>query len=245
MKILRLESTGSTNTYVRERLGELEIPTLVWARGQTAGRGQRGNSWEAEPGKNLTCSVALRPSTVPARRQFSVSEGVALAVSDLLEEIWGIVAKVKWPNDIYVADRKIAGILIENAVMGESLLHSVAGIGLNVNQEQFLSDAPNPVSVKQLTGRSTPVEEVVLRLSAAIERRMSQCETPEGRERLHGEYMSRLWRGDGGLYRWRDTASGEEFEAAILSVAQMGHLTLRTADGDERTFAFKEVEARI
>lgn len=245
MNIERLETTESTNTYVRENLDRLTFPTLVWARSQTAGRGQRGNSWEAEPGKNLTCSVALRPATVPARSQFSVSESVALAVSDILDEMWGLPGKVKWPNDIYVADRKIAGILIENAVMGESLLHSVAGIGLNVNQRQFLSDAPNPVSVMQLTGRATPVEEVARRLASAIERRMAQIHTPEGRKRLHVEYMSRLWRGDGKLYPWRDTSDGGLFEAAIQSVAPMGHLTLRLAGGEERTFAFKEVEARI
>ena len=117
MKFLNLEETLSTNSYASARAAELEDWTVVSARRQTAGRGQRGNGWEAEEGKNLTFSVFFRPENFRARDQFALSEAVALAVVETLAGE-GIEARVKWPNDIYVGDRKICGILIEHAVMG-------------------------------------------------------------------------------------------------------------------------------
>ncbi len=151
MKILLLEETDSTNTYVSVHADSLDDMTLVAAHSQTAGRGQRGNSWESEPGRNICATLFHRPAGVPARVQFAVSEATALGVADMLAH-YGIEARVKWPNDVYVGDRKICGILIENAVAGCDLLHCRIGIGLNVNQTVFRSDAPNPVSMAMLLG---------------------------------------------------------------------------------------------
>ncbi len=160
MKILLLEETDSTNIYVSVHADSLDDMTLVAAHSQTAGRGQRGNSWESEPGRNICATLFHRPAGVPARVQFAVSEATALGVADMLAH-YGIEARVKWPNDVYVGDRKICGILIENAVAGCDLLHCRIGIGLNVNQTVFRSDAPNPVSMAMLLGAETPLSDAL------------------------------------------------------------------------------------
>lgn len=239
-----LETTPSTNTAAKQLLcrEHLAHGTVVYTRCQTAGRGQRGNSWEAAPGLNVTMSLILRPTGMPAAEQFYLSEAVALGVADVVEMLLDDVSHeevtVKWPNDIYVGDRKIAGILIENSLSGANIEWSVAGIGLNVNQREFLSDAPNPVSIFQLTGRSYPIEEAT---SLIAERILSRLEQP--RDELHAVYRSRLWRREG--YHSYATPEGREFEARIVDVAPTGHLTLATTEGPLPSFAFKEVAALL
>ena len=159
MRIEWLDECVSTNTQVTEYpLSEEGV--IVAARCQTGGRGQKGNSWEAQPGKNLTFSAMWKPRGIAAREQFSISEAVALAVVDFLEDA-GINAKVKWPNDIYVDDRKICGILIEHSVMGTEISRTIAGVGINVNQREFLSGAPNPVSMASIAGTEFPTERLL------------------------------------------------------------------------------------
>lgn len=238
-EIIAIPSTDSTNSWVAANRDSLPMPVLVYTRWQRAGRGQRGNSWESEPGKNLLASALFRPAGVEPRAQFCVSEAVALAVTDLLDH-YGVEAKVKWPNDIYVDDRKICGILIENAVMPGEILRSIAGIGINLNQERFLSDAPNPVSLTQITGEIYSVPVAAKLLAAALERRLEMIEGE--REELHREYMSRLWRGDGEAYLFYDRLRDERIMARIADVAPDGILTLESEDAGLRSFAFKEVE---
>lgn len=194
---------------------------------QTAGRGQRGNHWEAEPGKNITLSLMLRPEGIAANRQFEISEAVALGVADAVEELGVERVAVKWPNDIYVGDSKIAGILIENSLSGTAIARSIAGIGLNVNQTEFHSDAPNPVSLAQLTGRTFDIRALAQRMIDLILGRL-------GRDN-HEEYRRRLWRRKG-LWRWQ-TADGKQFTATIDDVLPDGHLCL----SGHAPFAFKEV----
>lgn len=200
----------------------------LMAREQTAGRGQRGNSWEAEPGKNITLSLMLRPEGIAATAQFAISEAVALGVADAVVELGVKEVAVKWPNDIYVGDRKIAGILIENSLNGPMISRSIAGIGLNVNQESFRSDAPNPVSIRQLTGREHDTEALARCMIALILGRLGQDN--------HAEYCSRLWRGKG-TWAWTTPADGTPFMAAIEGVMPDGHLCLT----GRAPFAFKEV----
>ena len=137
--------------------------TLVTADYQTAGRGQRGNSWESERGQNLLLALVARPAFLPAAAQFRLSQTVALAVADTVARYTDDVA-VKWPNDVYVGDRKICGMLIEHDLAGPAIARSVTGIGLNVNQTVFRSSAPNPVSLRQLCGRPLDREEVLCAL---------------------------------------------------------------------------------
>lgn len=243
MHYLILEEVDSTNSYVSRHASELSDFTFVTAHRQTAGRGQRGNSWEAEEGKNLTFTLYHRPAGIAARNQFAVSEATALAVVEYLAEE-GIEAKVKWPNDIYVGNRKIAGILIEHSILGRDIEHSRIGVGLNVNQTEFRSDAPNPVSMVQISGEERDLNRASAQLGVILERRLLYAATPAGREALHEEFLSKLWRGDGKAYPFRERESGREFSGRILTVASDGHLHL--ADGPAtRIYAFKEVEFLI
>ncbi len=239
-----LDSTPSTNGAARQLLAEQHVAhgTVVYTHCQTAGRGQRGNSWEAEPGANVTMSMILRPDGVAAAEQFFVSEAVALAVATVVAQAIGDDAsddvRVKWPNDIYVADRKIAGILIENSLQGTAIETSIAGIGLNVNQRVFESDAPNPVSLFQLTGRTYDVEQLIRSIAYEI---LENLERPMAE--IHAEYKQHLWRRDG--YHTYSTPGGTTFEACIADVAQSGMLRLQPAAGEPEWFAFKEVCAII
>lgn len=240
MRIEHLDEVDSTNAYIMRNVADLDAPVMVIAHTQTAGQGQRGNSWESEPGKNLTFSVFFRPENLPPMAQFSMSEAVALAVVDFLAS-HSIEAKVKWPNDIYVGDRKICGILIRHSVMGASVSYSVIGVGVDVNQTQFLSDAPNPVSMKQITGETYNLSVLEKEIADIMERRLEGIVDTESRNRLHEEFMMNLWRGDGKLHPFTDTATGENFMAKIEGIATHGPMSLRLSDDSLRTYAFKEV----
>lgn len=246
MKIIHLPETDSTNSWLARNLSDFEETVMVSTSGQTAGRGQRGNSWEAEPGANLLFSVLWRPENFPAISQFSISQAVALAIVDALHKVAAIDAKVKWPNDIYVGEKKISGILIENALSGRLLTRTIIGAGINVNQEEFLSDAPNPVSIFNITGEKTDIEELRRIIAEEMERNFSLVLTPEGREFIHSRFMSALWRGNGAEAPYRDVASDETFRAVIDSIESTGHLNLREISpvlNRMRRYAFKEVES--
>lgn len=242
MKYLLLEEVDSTNSYASVHAAELEDMTMILADSQTAGRGQRGNSWESAPGENLTFTLFCRPEGVAPREQFAISEATALAVADYLAAT-GIEAKVKWPNDIYVGDKKICGILIEHSLRGNFIEHSRIGVGININQTEFLSDAPNPVSVANVTGRRLDPGHQMVRVGSMLEARLKSAATPEGRESLHKEFLGRLWRGDGNAYPFRRRSDGMTFEGVIEDVDPAGPLIIRDADSGERqSYMFKEVE---
>lgn len=237
--IINIEECGSTNSRLAEIARESPHGTVVITSRQTAGRGQRGNSWEAEPGKNLTFSLLLKPDNLAAHDQFFISEAVALGITDALRNhLPDSSVTVKWPNDIYAGDKKICGILIENSLSGNVIGHSIAGIGINVNQRAFVSDAPNPVSAFILTGKELPLDTLLTEVLDAIHTRLAQPF-----DLRHRDYMDSLWRRDGGDYR--DTATGEEFHAVITGVAPTGHLSLLDTFGNTHTYAFKEVQALL
>lgn len=240
MNIITLEETASTNTALRA-MTDAPHATVVATRRQTAGRGQRGNTWESEPGMNLTFSILVRPTGIPPVRQMAISRAVSLAIVRWLDRCLpaGEEASIKWPNDIYVGDRKICGILIEHVLTSGRIDRTVIGAGININQALFRSDAPNPVSLMQLTGRTYPLdtmlEEVALDIVDLVE-----AEDHAGGTLTERDYMARLWRRDG-FHTYRDAAGC--FTAAIDSVAPDGTLTLRRPDGTTTAYAFKEVTA--
>jgi len=242
MNYLFIEETESTNSYCSSHEEELGEMTMVAAERQLCGRGQRGNSWEAAPGENLTFSIFCRPSGVEAREQFIISEATALGVVEYLASR-GIEAKVKWPNDIYVGDRKICGILIEHALTGSEISRSILGVGINVNQREFLSDAPNPESMARLTGLRYDIREEARAVGAEIEKLLEYAATPDGRAAIHNEFRHRMWRADGLPHPFRDRASGREFSGVISDVASDGFLSVEECgSGEIRRYAFKEVE---
>lgn len=244
MNRIHVDTCPSTMSYAAA-LPEAETPhgTVVTAREQTAGRGQRGNSWESEPGANLTFSLILRPQQWPAARQFELSMAVAVGVCRALRRALPPDAdvRVKWPNDIYAGNRKMVGILIENTISGSLITRSIAGIGINVNQTIFRSSAPNPVSMAQLAGHpydlDTLLASVVTEILHTAENALTAT-TP-----LADEYHTLLWRNDGKLHKWLDTATLRIFEASIERVDPAGPLILRLPDGTPRPYLFKQVAA--
>lgn len=235
--LIRLDTCASTNSHLATIARDAPHATVVTAVNQTSGRGQRGNTWEAAPGMNLTFSMLLRQPGIFARDQFLLSEAVALGIADTLRPLLpGHEVTVKWPNDIYVGDSKICGILIENSLSGPMIAHSIAGIGINVNQRRFVSDAPNPTSLAMLTGMTFDLDSLLDSVVAAISARLQQPHPDR-----HADFMESLWRRDRLCYR--DAATGEIFYAKIAAVAPSGLLSLIDDNARLRSYAFKEVRA--
>ena len=238
-QFIHLPHTGSTNQYLRdlvEATKTREEGTVIWADYQSAGKGQKGNTWESEEGKNLLFTLLLCPDCIEASDQFIISQMVSLAIIDVLSS-YSEGFSVKWPNDIYYNDKKIAGILIENDIAGRSIFSSFIGIGINVNQTQFLSDAPNPVSLVQIIGEDTSCE---MLLSKIIESIYYYYDIAiEGNfELIRKDYMSSLYRKDD-FYDFSD-ADGF-FSGKIKNVAPSGTLTITDQSGIDRNYEFKEV----
>lgn len=233
-----LESCTSTNRLLLEALDRGEtLPSgyTVYTSYQSRGYGQVGNSWEAEGGKNLLFSLLIHPTEVHALEQFFISEAIALAIAEYLDtEAYSV--SVKWPNDIYWRDKKICGILIENNLTGAYIKDCVIGVGLNLNQEVFHSDAPNPVSLKNITGKTYNIENVLRQILANFSRLLNLGYT--NRNALHTKYIERLFR-YGTPAGYKDSEG--EFTGTITAVEPDGHLHIKNSDGCDRRYAFKEV----
>ena len=237
-RILRVVETASTNSLLRELVikESLAEGSVVVADFQTAGRGQIGNTWESEAGKNLMFSLVLYPTCIPANRQFLISQIAALSVKEALD-LYADHITVKWPNDIYWKDKKICGMLIENDLSGHNLYCSIIGIGINLNQTVFRGDAPNPVSLFQIIGKEVDREEVLHRFLSIFYRYYLSL-LQEEHEDIRARYQSALYRREG--YHGYKDESGE-FEACIHDIESTGHLLLALRDGSIRRYAFKEV----
>lgn len=243
-RYILVHSTASTNSYLSRMAMMLPGGTVVHTPEQTAGRGQRGNSWESETGKNVLFSMLLKNPAVPVAEQFKISEAVSLAIVEVLEQ-YASGFSIKWPNDIYHGDKKVCGILIENSVMGSKINHAIVGAGINVNQTVFVSDAPNPVSLASILGREVPVEDALRKVCEAVERRCAfDTYTDATFTALHEDYLSKLYWNDGDLHPFT-LPDGTEFSARIADVEPAGMLVLECEDGECRTFAFKEVTFKL
>ena len=226
-KIVHIAQTNSTNQWLREQGGEEDM--VVWADYQTAGRGQGSNHWESERGKNLTFSMLIHPQGIPANRQFSISMAVSLAICEALGQHIGDLS-IKWPNDIYWRNGKICGILIENTLHGTMIRDCIIGVGLNVNQRTFLSDAPNPVSLWQICEYETDCELLLKGILRSFGKYLGQD--------VKEQYISMLYRRRG-FHPYADQQGA--FMAEIVDVEDDGHLLLRDDNGVQRRYAFKEV----
>jgi len=234
-----IENLPSTNSYAAMLLKNSNVAegTIIYTNFQSAGRGQAGNSWESEDGKNLLISIILYPTMIEPADQFLISMAVSLGISNFLDRhIKGSL--IKWPNDIYIKSDKIAGILIENTLIGNTIENSVAGIGLNVNQTSFISNAPNPVSLSQLTGQQYDLRECLMHLSDNINKRYQQL-IDRDYDSLRADYKSRLFRKDE-FCKWRDESG--VFTGRIVSVSPEGRLIIEKEGGTRYGYAFKEVE---
>jgi len=241
LNIIHLARTASTNTYLLGRAAELPDDTVVLTERQTAGRGQRGNAWESEPHKNLTFSQLFHRPPVPARQQFAISQAVSIAIARTLRNQLALPVTIKWPNDIYVGDGKLAGILIESSLAGTDIAYSVVGVGLNVNQTEFVSDAPNPVSLAMLTGRQYDRQAMLHSLCTACSKYVHELADAKFCENLRHDYLELLYRNDGHFHTFM-TPDGTRFQAAIEQVAPDGTLTLHRPDGTSTAYAFQQVK---
>lgn len=241
-QILWLKETDSTNNHLRRLLDKEQLPegSLVVTDFQTAGKGQVGNSWESEAGMNLMFSILLYPDFIPANRQFLISQIASLSVKETLDAYTDFI-QVKWPNDIYWKDRKICGMLIENDLSGQLLYCSIIGIGLNLNQSLFRSNAPNPISLTQITGKKYDREEVLNRFLRIFFQYYCLL-LQEKEEEVRTAYMQALYHGEG-YHRYRDGQG--QFEARIQAIEPTGHLILQLRDGEQRRYAFKEVATLV
>jgi len=240
-RIIHNERLGSTNDYALERIakGEAVEGDVIWTDEQTQGRGHGTSHWESEKGKNLTFSIIFSPRFIEPSKQFVITQMISLAIVRLLEKHLKKRVTIKWPNDIYVENGKIAGILIQNILSGNTIDYSVVGIGLNVNQEHFISDAPNPVSLFRFTGSETPPGELLDELLSITGGLYNKLHNPVFYSGLHELYLEHLFR-----YReWAEYDSGGKFfRAMITGISDYGQLKLQTVKGEEKLFGFKEIE---
>lgn len=235
---LELDEIDSTNNYLRRYrpLREVET-TLVTAEHQSAGRGAGENSWESERGKNLLFSIQWLPAALPAHHIFTLSEVLALAIRDALED-FAPGFTIKWPNDIYYQDWKVAGTLIENDLAGKNVSRAILGTGIDVNQTCFLSDAPNPRSLAQILGHEVERHEVLHGVMYHFDRYRRML-LNEQYDTLHNLYKERA-------YAWNALRTYQDdcgtFQASITDIEPDGHLILTDTEGTQRRYAFKEVK---
>lgn len=230
-----IQETASTNELLWKMLRENTLAEgfVVRTDFQTAGKGQIGNLWESESGKNLLFSMALFPQKIRPDQQFLISQLVSVSIKKVLDEYVDDVT-VKWPNDIYWKDKKLAGILIENSLQGRQIKFAVVGIGLNVNQTEFVSNAPNPISLRQIAGKRIARNSLLKKICQNIMDVYHHLDV----EKLQMEYADMLFRKDG-FHTFK--ADGELFQARIFAVHPDGRLELETIEGEYRSFYFKEV----
>ena len=253
--IIRLKEIDSTNRFLKERKEEQatkrltpeevmtspeETMTVAVADYQTAGKGQGTHTWEGEAGKNLLFSIEVHPGWVPVSRQFLLSEIGALAIKEALDT-YADGFSLKWPNDVYWNDQKISGTLIETTLDSHGIKRCIFGVGININQTQFLSDAPNPVSLAQIVGHEVDREEVLGKMLDSFDRYYSLLRQADYMD-VSGIYHLALYRRKG--YHWYEDKDGK-FEGAFVEVEDDGHLILHDMKGVIRSYAFGEVKFLI
>lgn len=244
MPISWYDTIDSTNSEARRRAADIDKMAVFAARFQTAGRGQRGNRWSSSAGENLTFSILVKfvsagMPEVNVKDQFILSVASALAVSDYLGNL-GLDVRIKWPNDIYVRDRKICGMLIENSVSGTGIASSIVGIGLNLNQTEFPPELVNPTSVAAASGLRIAPEKALEDFLEFFMRRFSMLHDEAGFYSLRTEYESMMYR-IGKCGRYHDCIRGNDFEGKIKGISEEGMLLMEMPDESIEKFAFKEV----
>ena len=238
--LITLKEVDSTNTFLKDALSKstpLLEGTVIMADKQLAGRGQTGNSWISDAGKNLTFSVLLNPVFLPIERQFDLNMALSLALNDFFNKYELQGAVIKWPNDSYLKNKKIAGILIENILQGNKIKHAIIGIGLNVNQEDFPANLKNVTSLKQALHQDYNLMQILGEICAFIEARYLQLKAGNI-NKLRDEYLSKLYlKDENALFRFNSVTQN----AIIRDITASGQLVLETSSGLQY-FNNKEIE---
>lgn len=245
LNLIELPGVDSTNNYARKLIADSKAyeGTVVWAIEQTQGRGQRGKEWSSASGKNLTFSIIYRPAFLAVTWQFLLSQVVSLGIVDALSGYFeeNDPIKIKWPNDIYCGDKKLAGILIENSVQQAVLATSIIGIGLNVNQTGFPSELPNPTSLQLELRQEFELKEILLSICAGIEARYLQLKAGNITD-IQSEYKQKLYRLN---QRCKFTHSDSEINATIIGTTEDGKLLLNDVFGNTNAYSLNEVSMII
>ncbi len=239
-RIIELDETDSTNSYAARLLHD-QVPeegTVIVAHFQKAGKGQRGSGWESEAHKNLVISYILYPTFLNVQDQFLLNQAVALSLYDLLKSLTTAKIAVKWPNDILANESKIAGILIENAVRNSKIIHSIIGIGLNVNQQQFNSYNPPATSLANLEQKTFETSELLIKLNETFDKWYTQLQIGNA-AKIRNEYLRVLFRNQTPA---KFESNGISFEGIITGVKDDGRLEISGNDGKVFLFNNKEVK---
>lgn len=231
MKILRFDEINSTNVFLYDKISENNdiSDTVVVAAHQTAGRGMGENRWESEAGMNLLFSIALNVSFLQAENQFKISQAVSVAILETLQSILpSDNFYIKWPNDIYFGDNKLAGMLIQNTVEGCAMGISVVGIGLNVNQMEFSKDIPNPISLKQISGKDFDLDKVLDMLITNIKKTVESLRFTDSQEEIDRKYTAKSYR----FGKWADYFYQNQVKTMIIKgFDKYGRLLLHDKEG--------------
>ena len=237
MNPLFIETTDSTNQWMKSLLmKQPDLPDYftVYTNFQTAGRGQGSHRWQSEKGKNVLASLLFKPIISPSR-QFVVNQCFALSVRHLLSH-YAKNVKIKWPNDIYVENQKIAGILIEHFIEGEKIKNTIAGVGINVNQTNFDDDIPNPISLKLLLNKDFDPAGVLQELINCC--RQFKCSENTNYQEINNEYLNSLYL----MEEYADyEIDNKIMEAKIVGIDNYGRLLLCDKKGQQYCCGMREV----
>ncbi|MEA2043216.1 MAG: biotin--[acetyl-CoA-carboxylase] ligase [Bacteroidota bacterium] len=239
MKIIRIKQTKSTNSYAQEYIKSepTEDFTCFVADEQTAGKGQRGNSWYSTPGESLTFSIALKPN-LKTVKQFMLSKVVSLSIVSYFSK-YGDLFSIKWPNDIYYNNRKLCGILIENSLSGNKIKKSIVGIGINIDNRQFPENLLHPISLTQITEKKHNTEQILNGLLREIKKHYNQL-AEKNFDAIDNAYLENL-------YKYNEEASFKDkictYRGKITGISPYGNLIVKNIDtGISTAYAHKEVE---
>ena len=244
--IINISELESTNSYAQKQIenNALHEGDVIFTFCQNEGKGQGGNSWESEIGSNLTISIVLEPNMIYASQQFVLTQLISLAIIELIKKQLLVNksnndVKIKWPNDIYVGDNKIAGILFQNFIKGNAIEHSIVGIGINVNQKEFFSSAPNPISIIHFANKLTDVNELLNELLLNVGTNYEKYVFESNFIELKLEYLKNLYK----YNIWANyTDRNGVFEGKIIDVDEFGRLIVEHNGGDKKMYMYKEIQ---
>lgn len=242
IQIIRLQSVASTNDFLQEEIKKgvvLKEGTVVVTSNQLDGKGLENNKWESAPGLNLLLSVYLESGFIESQHQFVLNKMVSLSVFDFINSLTPNTSnKIKWPNDVYINNGKVSGVLIKNTISGKDILHSIVGIGININQVNFESDAPNPISLKQILKTELNLDSCLDSLMFYLNKRYLQLKNGDF-QKIDIDYLQ-------SLYRYRELhifhINNRKLKARIIGLGEFGRLQLMTEDNATIECDMKEVK---
>jgi BirA family biotin operon repressor/biotin-[acetyl-CoA-carboxylase] ligase len=244
-EILHFSLLASTNNHLfdivsKQRTVEGLVITTDF---QTDGKGLGTNKWESQQGKNLNFSLLLSPEFLKPEQQFAITQIISLSIINVCNrKLNNENVCIKWPNDIYVGNKKLAGVLVQNVIKGNSISDSVVGIGLNVNQKKFISDAPNPVSLIQLTNQEIDLKNLLKEILEEINEIYSRLRVFPDTKWLENKYLKNMYRFNQLNYF---TDKNGKFEGKIIGIDKYGQLKIKKTDEQTVVYAYKEVEFNI